>query len=142
MDASPSVIGHQEGEGERRAAAKGNGTEQDVIAVDGAPVNPRKRLANAIDPADLGRRVHPDQYSCISGTSGGHGYASGTHGRYSANYLPARETSGHFLGAMPPKRFLIMFLPIGQDTPKCLKSKGAFTSVSSAKKRLICILHL
>jgi hypothetical protein len=69
-------------------------------------------------------------------TSGNHSYASETHDRDSANYRLAQETSGHFLGAMPPQRFLDMFLPIGQDTPECPNSDGAFKSVSSAKKEV------
>jgi hypothetical protein len=50
-------------------------------------------------------------------TSGNHSYASETHVRDSANYSLAQETSGLFLGAMPPQQFLNRFLPIGQDKP-------------------------
>ena len=39
-------------------------------------------------------------------TSGNHSYASETHDRESANYRLAQETSGSFLGAMPPQQFL------------------------------------
>ena len=42
-------------------------------------------------------------------TSGNHSYASETHDRDSANYRLAQETSGHFLGPMPPQIFLDMF---------------------------------
>jgi hypothetical protein len=69
-------------------------------------------------------------------TSGNHSYASETHDRDSANYRLAKETSGQFLGAMPPKEFLDMFLPIGKGTPRCPKSKRAFKSVSRAKKEV------
>jgi hypothetical protein len=69
-------------------------------------------------------------------TSGNHNYASETHDRDSANHRLAQETSGHFLGAMPPQRFLDMFLPIGQDTPECPNSDGAFTGVLSATKEV------
>jgi hypothetical protein len=67
-------------------------------------------------------------------TSGNHSFASETHDRDSANYRLAQETSDSFLGAMPPQQFLKIFLPIGQDTPQCPSSEGAFASVSSAKK--------
>src|ERR1700733_16249165 len=69
-------------------------------------------------------------------TSGNHSYASETHDRDSANYHLAQETSGSFLGAMPPQQFLNRFLPIGQDTPKCPNSKGTVASVSNAKKEV------
>jgi hypothetical protein len=69
-------------------------------------------------------------------TSGNHSYASETHDRDSANYRLAQETSGYFLGAMPPQQFLKRFIPIGQDTPRCPDSKGAFASVSSAGKEV------
>ena len=69
-------------------------------------------------------------------TSGNHSYASETHDRDSANYRLAQETSGYFLGAMPPNKFLDMFLPIGKGTPLCPNPEGAFTSVSSAKKEV------
>jgi len=69
-------------------------------------------------------------------TSGNHSFASETHDRDSANYRLAQETSGSFLGAMPPEQFLKEFLPTGQDTPECPNSKGAFASVSSAKKEV------
>src|SRR6202044_3499400 len=59
-------------------------------------------------------------------TSGNHSYASETHDRDSANYRLAQETSGLFLGSMPPKNFLKRFLPISQNTPECPDSKGAF----------------
>ena len=61
---------------------------------------------------------------------------SGMHGRDSANYRLAQETSDLFLGAKPPPENLNMFLPISQDTPQCPNSKGAFTSVSSANKEV------
>src|SRR5882762_5289102 len=44
-------------------------------------------------------------------TSGNHSFASETHDRDSANYRLAQETSGYFLGAMPPQQFLNRFLP-------------------------------
>jgi hypothetical protein len=69
-------------------------------------------------------------------TSGNHSYASEAHDRDSANYRLAQETSGYFLGAMPPQQFLKRFIPIGQDTPRCPDSKGAFASVSSAGKEV------
>ena len=69
-------------------------------------------------------------------TSGSYKYASEIHNRDSANYSLAQETSGLFLGAMPPKQFLDEFFPLSQDTPKCPNSKGAFASVSSAGKEV------
>jgi hypothetical protein len=69
-------------------------------------------------------------------TSGNHSYASETHDRDSANYRLAQETGGYFLGAIPPKTFLDVFLPKGRDTPHCPNSKGAFKSVSSAGKEV------
>jgi hypothetical protein len=41
----------------------------------------------------------------------------------------AEETSGLFLGAMPPEQFLDEFLPISPDAPSCPDSVGAFASV-------------
>jgi len=69
-------------------------------------------------------------------TSGNHSYASEPRDRDSANFRLAQEISGHFLGAMPPKKFLDMFLPVGENTPECPNSKGAFTSVSKANKEV------
>jgi len=56
--------------------------------------------------------------------------------RDSANYRLALETSGLFLGAMPPTQFLDTFLPISQDAPKCPNWEGAFASVGSAGKEV------
>jgi hypothetical protein len=53
-----------------------------------------------------------------------------------ANYRLALETSGLFLGAMPPQQFLDEFLPISQDAPGCPNSTGAFASVGSTKKEV------
>ena len=69
-------------------------------------------------------------------TSGGYTYASETHNRDSANYCLAQETSGLFLGAMPPTKFLDKFLPICQDTKVWTHSRGAFTSVLSAEQEV------
>jgi hypothetical protein len=69
-------------------------------------------------------------------TSGNHSYASETHDRDSANYRLAQETSGYFLGAMPPRKFLKKFLTTDEGTPGCPDSKGAFASVSDAKKEV------
>ena len=69
-------------------------------------------------------------------TSGNHSFASETHDRDSANNRLAQETSGSFLGAMPPEQFLKEFLPTSQDTPECPNSEGAFASVSSANKEV------
>jgi hypothetical protein len=69
-------------------------------------------------------------------TSGNHSYASETHDRESANYRLAQETSGYFLSAMPPSKFLDMFLPIRQGTTPCPNPEGAFTSVSGASKEV------
>jgi len=69
-------------------------------------------------------------------TSGNHSYASETHDRDSANYRLAQETSGYFLGAMPPQQYLNRFLPTRKGTPECPNSEGAFTSVSSAGKEV------
>jgi hypothetical protein len=69
-------------------------------------------------------------------TSGTHSFASETHDGDAANYRLAQETSGLFMGAMPPEQFLKEFLPTGQDTPECPNSEGAFASVSSANKEV------
>ena len=69
-------------------------------------------------------------------TSGNHSYASETHDRDSANYRLAQESSGYFLGAMPPQQFLNRFLPTSKGTPECPNSEGAFKSVSSAGKEV------
>ena len=93
--------------------------------------------------ATRNRPVTPPQNASIptstpisNKTSGNHSYASETHDRDSANYRLAQETSGCFLGAMPPQQFLTRFLPIGKGTPRCPKSKGAFKSISSAKQEV------
>jgi len=69
-------------------------------------------------------------------TSGNHSYASETHDRDSANYRLAQESSGYFLGAMPPRKFLKKFLATDEGTPGCPDSEGAFESVLSAKKEV------
>ena len=69
-------------------------------------------------------------------TSGSYTFASETHNRDSANYRLAQETSGLFLGAMPPTKFLNKFLPISQDTQTCPDSKEAFNSVFRADKEV------
>jgi hypothetical protein len=69
-------------------------------------------------------------------TSGSHNYASDTHNRDSANHRLAQETTGLFLGAMPPRPFLDKFLPISPGTPRCPKAKKTFERVLSAEKEL------
>jgi hypothetical protein len=68
-------------------------------------------------------------------TSGNHKHASETHDRDSANLRLAEETTGLFLGAMPPQSFLDKFLPISPGT-SCPKAKGAFKKVLSADREL------
>ena len=69
-------------------------------------------------------------------TSGNHEHTSETHDRDSANLRLAEETTGLFLGAMPPQSFLDKFLPISPGTPSCPEAKEAFKKVLSAKKEL------
>jgi len=69
-------------------------------------------------------------------TSGSYNYASEIRDRQSADYRLAQETSGRFLGAMPPMKFLDKFLLTSQDTPKCPDAKGAFASVLSTEKKV------
>src|SRR5882762_3066323 len=69
-------------------------------------------------------------------TSGNHSYASETHDRDSANYRLAQETSGRFLGAMPPRKFLKKFLATNEGTPGCPDLEGAFESILSAKEKV------
>jgi hypothetical protein len=69
-------------------------------------------------------------------TSGNHSYASETHDRDSCNYRLAKETSGSFLGTMPPQQFLERFLRISWGTPQCSNWKGAFASVLSMNKEV------
>jgi hypothetical protein len=69
-------------------------------------------------------------------TSGSYTYASEIHNRDSANYHLAQETSGLFLGAMPPTKFLNKFLPISPDTQTCPDSREAFKSVFTAEKEV------
>jgi hypothetical protein len=78
----------------------------------------------------------PTSTPILNKTSGNHSFASETHDRDSANYRLAQETSGLFLGAMPPQQFLEEFLPNGQDTPQCPNSKGAFASALSVSKEV------
>jgi hypothetical protein len=96
------------------------------------------------------RASNPTSTPVSNKTSGSYTYASEIHDRDSANYRLALETSGLFLGAMPPKQFLDKFLPISQDAPKCPTSTGAFASVGGKKKEvnmytpfvsMILILH-
>jgi hypothetical protein len=93
--------------------------------------------------ATRNRPVTPPQNASIptstpisNKTSGNHSYASETHDRDSANYRLAQETSGYFLGAMPPRKFLKKFLATDEGTPGCPDSEGAFESVLSAKKEV------
>jgi hypothetical protein len=93
--------------------------------------------------ATRNRPVTPPQNASIptstpisNKTSGNHSYASGTHDRDSANYRLAQETSGYFLGAMPPRQFLKNFLATDEGTPVCPDSEGAFESVLRAKKEV------
>jgi hypothetical protein len=81
---------------------------------------------------------NPTSTPITSETSGRYMCASETRDscRDSANYRLALETSGLFLGAMPPNQFLDEFLPISQDAPKCPNWTGAFTSVGSAGKEV------
>jgi hypothetical protein len=53
-----------------------------------------------------------------------------------ANYRLALETSGLFLGPMPPEQFLDKFLPRSQDAPSCPDCKGGFASVNSKGKEV------
>jgi hypothetical protein len=53
------------------------------------------------------------------------------HDRFFANERLAQETSGLFLGAMPPDQFLHDFLPLVQDAPECRESTGPFKEVVS-----------
>jgi len=69
-------------------------------------------------------------------TSGSHKHASETHGRDSANLRLAEETTGLFLGAMPPQSFLDKFLPISPGTQSCPEAKGAFKKVLRAEREL------
>ena len=67
-------------------------------------------------------------------TSGNHKHASETHDRDSANLRLAEETTGLFLGAMPPQSFLDKFLPISPGTPSCPEAKGAFKVLSAERE--------
>jgi hypothetical protein len=69
-------------------------------------------------------------------TSRNHSYASETHDRHSANYRLAQETSGLFLGAMPPKKFLDAFLPMPPHTQQYPESIGDFENVVDASKEV------
>ena len=88
------------------------------------PVTPPKNASN------------PTSTPISNKTSGNYTYASRIHDRDSANYRLALETTGLFLGAMPPQKFLEKFLPISQDAPECPNSTGAFASVGSTKKEV------
>ena len=88
-------------------------------------------------PATPPQKVsNPTSTPISNKTSGSYTYASEIHDRDSANYRLALETSGQFLGAMPPTQFLDKFLPISQDTPKCPNWGGAFAGVGSAGKEV------
>jgi hypothetical protein len=80
--------------------------------------------------------LNPTSTPISNKTSGNYTYASEIHDRDSANYRLALETSGLFLGPMPPTQFLDKFLPISQDAPECPNSKGALAGVGSAEKEV------
>jgi hypothetical protein len=88
------------------------------------PVTPPPNVSNPISTPILNK------------TSGSYNYASEIDDWGSANYHLAQETSGFFLGTMPPMKFLDKFLPMSQDTRMCPNSRGAFTSVLSAEKQV------
>ena len=69
-------------------------------------------------------------------TSGNYSYTSETHDRESTNYRLAQETSGYFLGAIPPTKFLDTFLPIPQDTQQYPEVMGDFGNVLEASKEV------
>ena len=78
----------------------------------------------------------PNSTPISNKTSGSYTYASEIHDRDTANYRLALETSGLFLGPMPPKQFLDIFLPISQDAPECPNWRGTFASVGSTGKEV------
>ena len=92
--------------------------------------------------ATRNRPVTPPQNASIptstpisNKTSGNHSYACGTHDRDSANYRLAQETSGYFLGAMPPPKILEKF-----PSDRCRHSGvsglgGSFRERSARKAR-------
>ena len=117
--------------GGRRRSAKHSHTSHrvstDTLCIPSSSVDPTllsPPTSTPIPPSVFYSQSTPNQNASIptstpilNKTSGNHSYASDTHDRDSANYRLAQETSEHFLGAMPPQKFLDMFLPIGQDTP-------------------------
>jgi hypothetical protein len=119
-----------------------------IVAVDPSLLSPP--TSTPIPPsvfyshsATRNRPVTPPQNASIltstpisNKISGNHSYASDTHDRDSANYRLAQETSGLFLGAMPPQQFLKKFLATDEGTPGCPDSEGAFESVLRAKKEV------
>ena len=69
-------------------------------------------------------------------TSGNHSYTSETHDRDSANYCLAQETSGYFLGMMPPWKFLKKFLAIDEGTySRVFGLRRSFQEHSECKER-------
>ena len=74
-------------------------------------------------------------------TSGSYKYASGIHNRESANYRLAQETSGLFLGAMPPQQMFGQ-IPSSLSRRSAVSGlEGGFMSVPSGNKWLICTPH-
>ena len=105
-------------------------TEPPMGTVDLTSPPPSPRQAN--NPVTPPPNAYIWSGTPISSKTSGNSYASETVERKSANLRLAHETSGLFLGAMPPQQFLERFLPIGSDTPQCPNSEGAFASVLSA----------
>ena len=75
-------------------------------------------------------------------TSGNHSYASETHNRDSANFRLAQETSGLFLGGMPPQQFWKDSFQSAK-IPHSFRTRRELSRASQAqRKRSICIPHL
>ena len=94
----------------------------------------------------LNRPVTPPQNVSIptsthisNKTSGNHSYASETHDWDSANYRLAKDTSGLFLGAMPPQQFLKRYLPRGRDTQSVRTRRELSRAFRAPRKRLISV---
>lgn len=68
----------------------------------------------------------------ISNKMSGQTYAATVLLGQDANVLPAHETSGLFLGPMPPNQFLLKFLHVDQ-LGACPEAKGVFSKVLRAQ---------
>ena len=89
----------------------------------------KKHLRSQVTPKKAPRSLQQlTTTPCSNKTSGNYKFSSEFHRRKSLNEELAKETVGHFLGAMPPAEFLNAFLPVAPSSPPCPGNKSSFSS--------------